>query len=181
MAPQNSNYIIDRLYDLGLEIQKDYPEIDRGCRLNTIKGQVEVVQKDKPDKYGKMNSDLLYRGLQYALSGFDGNDLNEGYPGLISPKEYEDIKQCGGEVVFQKGIGLFALTKEEQKTIGNNSIKYLMKNNSHLFWCDEEEERFLQYRDMKEYISKNRPEYEEIAANLNMEFHKGEEIEVLNV
>ncbi len=112
------------IYNLGQELQMDYPNLAMGCRKNTMQGQVPIIQNDKPEKYGHIKPRLLYTAIQYALKGFEPNNLHEGYSGLIkSDTEYEQIKQSGGKIARDRGIGIFNLTKKQRQERGKKKCK----------------------------------------------------------
>lgn len=203
---------IKRAVYLGRTLQGDFPGIAQDYRDGL--SRPKIVEKYNIMRKYRVGKNIAEGAVAFALRGHDDNLGVKPYSGLITDRnelsrlglEHQvtamansltpEVRRSIGEKLYEKRLGLFALTHEQRvenskkggKTARDNGYGFhaltpeqKLENqrkatiaSGHTLWTTEERNRALELAKHPDYqFGERGPCYQKIADTINEEFHAG--------
>lgn len=116
---------IVRSLDVGLQLQKDFPEIADDYRGGMFISEI-TSKYDLCSKYG-YNREVIKTAVKYALKGHGGGLMRDSFDGLLEEGELERLarehKKRSGTQLYDRGLGIHGVTSEQKAEWGRRSHK----------------------------------------------------------
>jgi hypothetical protein len=114
---------IVRSLDVGLQLQKDLPEIAEDYRRGMFISEI-ISKYDLCSRYG-YNKEVIKTAVKYALKGYGGGLERDSFGGLLEGGELEKLaqehKQRSGTQARDRSLGIHGKTSEQLAEFGRKS------------------------------------------------------------